>query len=80
MISALPVSVVKAHSLYIPKNSVLYEEYRMVKYHYAQKKNISTGWQSLWQNLEKILSSRGFSAEYPRKMPYFQTGESAGGN
>ena len=28
VISALPVSVVKAHSLYIPKNSVLYEEYR----------------------------------------------------
>lgn len=28
VISALPVSVVKAHSLYIPKSSVLYEEYR----------------------------------------------------
>lgn len=28
VISALPVDIVKAHSLYIPKNSVLYEEYR----------------------------------------------------
>lgn len=28
VISALPVSVVKAHSLYIPKDSVMYEEYR----------------------------------------------------
>lgn len=28
VISALPVSVVKAHSLYIPKDSVMFEEYR----------------------------------------------------
>lgn len=27
VISALPVDVIKAHSLYIPKNSVMYEEY-----------------------------------------------------
>ncbi|MBS7008183.1 TIGR01212 family radical SAM protein [Anaerostipes sp.] len=28
VVSALPVDVVKAHSLYIPKNSVMYEDYR----------------------------------------------------
>ena len=62
VISALPVSVVKAHSLYIPKNSVLYEEYRDGKISLCTKEEYINRLTEFVANLrEDIVIERLFS-------------------
>jgi len=62
VISALPVSVVKAHSLYIPKNSVLYEEYRDGKISLCTKEEYINRLAEFVANLrEDIVIERLFS-------------------
>lgn len=62
VISALPVSVVKAHSLYIPKNSVFYEEYRDGKISLCTKEEYINRLAEFVANLrEDIVIERLFS-------------------
>nr|WP_303007388.1 TIGR01212 family radical SAM protein [uncultured Anaerostipes sp.] len=62
VISALPVSVVKAHSLYIPKKSVLYEEYRDGKISLCTKEEYINRLTEFVANLrEDIVIERLFS-------------------
>ena len=45
ILSALPVQIVKLHSLYIPKGSKMYEEYKRRKNKlFVIQKNIWTDW------------------------------------
>lgn len=44
ILSALPVQIVKLHSLYIPKGSKMYEEYKEGKITLCDQKNIWTDW------------------------------------
>lgn len=80
ILSALPVSMVKLHSLYIPKKSVLYQEYRNGRISICAKEEYLERLAEFIALLRPDIAVERLFARIPERILPSATGDTAGGS
>lgn len=80
VLSALPVSMVKLHSLYIPKECALYKEYEAGNIQICSKQEYIERLAEFISLLRKDIVVERLFSRIPEKILPFQIGETVGGS
>lgn len=80
ILSTLPISMVKLHSLYIPKKCELYDKYIRGEIEICPKEEYLNRLTEFIALLRPDITVERLFSRIPEKIPLFQIGETAGGN